>query len=324
MLIFWTGEQMTDKPRATPFDALHKSLVLETTSYFGRGESEHEIDRGVSRADVWFEPSKDLAARDKCPEAFVLWREIAKGRCLIECFSTTPNLCRMTDVVTRLLCKERSLRLDPDSFAPVSLFVFSPGHPTGALAEWGGRPHTQSPWPNTGVHRLCVPDALSVTVLTLSRLPRTRATLLFRLLGRGEVQRLALLELAELHESWTVNIKDILIRRNVMVTSPHIEHTEADREFADNLEAVAQKFVDDIRREGQQIGKAEGKAEGRLSLLSHQLQLRLQRPLTDAELDVVRQLNVESDPALLAEKVLVLSRDELESWLAQDGEADEA
>ena len=303
---------MSNVPKPPPFDSIHKALVVETTSHFGHGESEHEIERGTSRVDVWFEPARDGPDDSPLPEALTLWRALAQGRCLIECFSTTPSLTRMTDVVTKLLCKERALRKKVDAIETVSLFVLSPGKPRRALAQWGARPHTESPWPKVGVHRLAMPDVLEVTVLVLSELPQTRQTLLFRLLGRGEVQRLALLELAELKEPWTVNIKDILIQRQIMTSMPNTEPTEVDLELARNMKAVAQQFVDDLKSEG----KIEGKLEARLSILARQLQLRLQRPLHETERATLERLVGEIDQEELADKVILLSPQELEAWLA--------
>ena len=87
-----------------------------------------------------------------------------------------------------------------------------------ALEAWGARPHTQADWPEAGVWRLA--SHIPIFVLVCRDLPETPQTLLFRLMGARNTLRRALLELKACDEPWTLQYKDLLVRRHVMVAKP--------------------------------------------------------------------------------------------------------
>jgi len=291
---------------ATPVrhDGFHKAMVLKATAPFGRGEEEHPIERGAYFADIWFEPTKPPAT---IPPHLGFWSEIARTPALVESCRSTPPPVRMTDIVARTLNKEHALRHHRDKVAAVRTWVITHGRPLSALEAWGARPHTEPDWPEQGIWRLAT--LVPIFVIVCRELPETPQTLLLRLMGARNTLRRALNELKACDEPWTHPYKDLLVRRHVMVAQPHYPRTKDDDDFLQQFADVADQFVTNLRQEGRQ--------EGRQDLLRRLFGLRLQRPLTDAEADLLRQREDELGTDPLNELVLTATAEEIEAWLAQ-------
>jgi len=303
---------MTHPP--VSFDPFHKSVVVAATEGLGRSETQHAIERGVYFADVWFEPAPPPVTPR--PE-LGFWNVMAETAALIELFRCTPGPIHLTDIVAKTLTKERSLRHRPDRLAAMRTWVITPGRPRAALAGWGAQGHTSKGWPSRGLYRLAC--TVPTFVVVCRELPIAPDTLVLRLLGRGETLHTALLELAALNAPWTVTFKELLIERHIMVAQPQYPRDGHDQDFVQQFATVAKQFVHDLREEGREEGRDEGREEGReegaLRPLARLLQLRLGRPLADAERDALKARLHTHDPEALTERIFTEAPDPLLAWL---------
>jgi len=93
-----------------------------------------------------------------------------------------------------------------------------------------------------------------------------------------------------------------------MVAQPNDPRSEDDDDFLLQFAEIADRFVTNIRQDGRQEGWKDG--------LRRLFGLRLQRPLTEAEVEVLHRRVAELGPDLLDELVLNSTAEELEAWLA--------
>ena len=93
-----------------------------------------------------------------------------------------------------------------------------------------------------------------------------------------------------------------------------------DKDTLERLTAVADKFMQDLYKraneDGEERGEKRGERRASLTLLARQAQLRLGHPLTVAQRAVLEAHIKREPPDALADKLLLLTPEELVEWLS--------
>ncbi|HSN98273.1 MAG TPA: DUF4351 domain-containing protein, partial [Candidatus Nanopelagicales bacterium] len=143
-------------------------------------------------------------------------------------------------------------------------------------------------------------SGLVMRVVVVAELPRTRETLLLRLLGAGRVLREALAELTALPaDAWEKStVTPLLVHFRLESSEPPTnEEDDVSAEIRAWFEQYQQKLRSEARDEGIKEGIKEGRHEGERSLLLRQLRARF------GEL-----------PAAVVARVEAAGVDEIERW----------
>jgi len=235
-------------------------------------DTEVEVLSATQRIDVYAVPDPARAVeRGKMG----LLGEISLAPTLFEPFRGTPNLAR----IRRVLCKqltwhheiERRARIaedgapapaDDDDAPPLVPFpwlvVISLGRPRTALDAYG----FQQVGP--GVYEAV--KGLQMRVVVLAELPRTRHTLLLRLLGAGRLLIEALADLAALPaDAWERSIvMPLLVHFRLASDGKPATNVEEDDVSAEILDWLAE-FQQNERRQ-RAVERKEGRDEGRAEI----------------------------------------------------------
>lgn len=233
---------------------------------------------GVGRIDTAVEAQVDAQQIDVVvtPEPGIDWEaaferigwvaRMAERPAIIEPYSTTVGLEDVRDCIRRQLTlhhmRKKAAEKQPDaaSASPLEvprLWLLSAGDARAATEAFGLT--GQAGWPAgfrfaTPGHELCV--------VVLSELPKTRATLSLRLLGRGPTLADAVQETRQLPETDPLRrpLDEVLAQRRFAALDSTDDEDLAEAEM---LQQEWQKFKDQIREEGREDGRKEGRKEGR-------------------------------------------------------------
>jgi hypothetical protein len=249
-------------------DQLSKNILRDALSLASTSETEVEVLAATQRIDVYAVPDPARAAERR---RMGLLGKLSEEPALFEPFRNTPSLTRVRACLRKQLTwhseLERRARAaagqvdeddDTDPPAPVPfpwLVVISPGRPETALAGYG----CQGILP--GVYE-AVPSLL-LRVVVLAELPRTRDTLLLRLLGPPPMLHDALEDLQALPaDSWERSATSpILVHFRLLGDTPEEEGLSAEiRAWYEEYQREQQK------READREARGEAKGEARALL----------------------------------------------------------
>jgi hypothetical protein len=296
-------------PRYNASDQLHKNILRVALSCASTTtETEVEVLAASQKVDVYTVPDPARAAERK---KMGLLGELTVEPSLIEPFSGTPGL----RPIRRVICKqltwhhelERRVQVEaaaqaaaraagenePAAEAPQVipfpwLLVISQGRPATVLEVYGCKQIRD------GVYE-AVPG-LRMRIVVLAELPRTRETLLLRLLGSGRVLKDALADLWALPaDAWEKSIATPLL----------VEFRLGQVEQATNEEDAVGAAIWMGVEEYEQKLRAEGRGEGRTETRAGDV-LTVLRARGIAVPDAVRE-------RILAQK----DPEQLERWLAK-------
>jgi flagellar biosynthesis/type III secretory pathway protein FliH len=154
-------------------------------------------------------------------------------------------------------------------------------------------------------------------LVVVSELPKTRSTLLLRLLGAGRTFRDALQELERLPaDAWEVRTSlPLLIRYQLEIKSLPVTERTAEEEAIMAAHELYEKWERERVERGKALGLEEGLAQG-LALLVAQFEHRLGRKISSAERQRIRERLDTLGPERLGRVVLDLGAEELADWLA--------
>ena len=184
-----------------------KSVICDVLRPFSRStEPQKEVVGELQAIDVCIIPNLDQVA-DRSPLG--LLGELTTDLCLVEPYRNTPNVEEFRICIRKQYNWYRYLQLHPSQVLGETaqgdaaqlvpfpqLVIISPGKPEGGLEGYACR-NNQS-----GVYS-AVATASALTVVVVSELPRTRETLLLRMLGKDPVQLEAFADYRALPEdSW--------------------------------------------------------------------------------------------------------------------------
>ncbi len=262
----------------TRFDQFAKRVLAACLSEAGTVDTEHEVSSELQSVDVWFIPSLEQAGGRRVKAQSVLGA-MARHPALIEVFRSTPGV----DDVLRCVGKQQAAhaeltRSDSRARLPM-LWIVSAGHPRTALRRLGFRSLRRS---GPGVFE--APPGFGLRVVVLSALPRTRRTLLLRLLGAGRTFLGALQELRVLPtDAWEVRVaRPWLVRYQLEIKTLDRADRTAEEEAIMGAQDLYEQWEREILQRGKALGLDEGKAlglteglkEGKRELLLHVLTAR--------------------------------------------------
>jgi hypothetical protein len=290
-------------------DQLAKNLLRDALSRACTAETEVEVLAATQKIDVYAVPDPGRAAERA---RLGLLGELSAEPSLFEPFHDTPTLRNLRRCVNkqhtwhhelerraRAVAAAGSVSADGGG-APASsevpfpaLVVISPGRPETVLDAYGCKPV------RAGVYHAVW--GLALRVVVLSELPRTRDTLLLRLLGKGRMLGEALAELAALPDgTWERSLATPLLVHFKLWRNEHATNEEDDVNTAEIrawFEDYERKMRSEYREQGLEEGRAEGRAEGERRLLLRQLRARF------GEL-----------PAAVVERIEAAGTADLERW----------
>ncbi|WP_437998715.1 hypothetical protein WMF26_00685 [Sorangium sp. So ce185] len=278
-------------------DQFAKSMLRDGLSLVSAAETEVEVLAATQKIDVYSVPDP---ARDAERARMGLLGELAAEPSLFEPFHGTPSLRQVRRCLRKQLTWHHELErrartaasaVAPDEDADASpqppvafpaLVVISPGRPETVLDAYRCEPA------QPGVYH-AVPG-LVTRVVVLAELPRTRATLMLRLLGSGRVLRDALADLAALpDDAWEKSIATPLLIHFRLGT----EEPASDKE--DEVSAEIRAWVEEYERKLRAEARAEARAEEAARAVLTALRVR-----GIAVPDVARErILVEKDPETL-------------------------
>ncbi|WP_437886355.1 hypothetical protein [Sorangium sp. So ce307] len=299
------------------FDAFGKNVPREPLTRACDADTEVEDTAASQTMDVWYVPDP---ARAALRAELGLLGELAAEPCQFELFHDTPGPGELRGCVRKQLHWHQELERRAAAEVPYQrLCILSSGRPATVLDAFGFQPDPARP----GIYRTA--PGWRVDVVVISELPRTRETLLLRLLGAGAVLRDAIRELAALpDDAWERSIALPWLARLCFELPPHAstraaldpEEEEIVTEVQQWFEQLKQSLRDEARKEALHEGIKEGIKEGQIGTRERQLEKRLGRPLADAERSVLAERFDRLGPDRLDDVLLELPADALAAWLA--------
>jgi len=241
------------------FDQLVKQLARGGFSAGGHVETDAEASPDAQRIDLWFMPDSARAPRALAPLG--LLGRMGRTACTLEAFHRTPVGDLVADCIARhrFFCRELHRR-KPRPPMPTQ-WILCAGRPSTALTglDLHRAPRSRGIYDAARLWR--------TRLVVVCELPRTRDTLLVRLMGAGKTLAQAIADLRALPpEAPEYRLAlPILIRLRIEIPADPAKQTKSDREFLMTTQEV-DKYLADIeeraRTEGQKKGLAEGQKKG--------------------------------------------------------------
>ena len=310
-----TGFARWPRVTRTPFDQFAKALVIARESPFGDIVSEQEIDGDALYADLAITP--DRARLPRRPRDAL--DRMARIASLWEFYHQAPSFEGLLGCVHKLLgwqharatkARAAGLRAPPRAV----LWVVSAGLPRAVLRL--ERFTRMKGWPR-GFY--AGPLAGCVRLVVVSELPRTRATLLLRLMGAGRTLRDAIDDLSALPREAPERILALPHLERLRIAPPATEESLVNRkQFLKATEQLHLQYVDTIRQEGITQGIERGITQGierGIAPLASLFSRRLGRGLTTDEHRTLAARLDTLGPARLGDVVLDLDAPALDAWL---------
>jgi len=295
-----------------PHDWFAKGILQGALEGVREVHIEEQVTPEVLSLDAWIDPIPGVPDDDRG-----LLGRITAVRCGVEPFQPNVTLDDVDVAMLRVTLLQQKLKGEAakeaggrSTSAPrPRLCIVSPERCRSVLDEWlcvGD----ESLGPGCYCSRVPTRGPL---IIVVEALPRTRATLLLRLMGHGRVLQEAILHLRALPaDAWERTCIDPLLdvvspdiaRRGIVVPALEGDPMIIDYKILKAEWEVKRKLIVE-----------EGRKEGRSPLL-FQFEHRLSRPLTDAERAAVSARLDVVGPRRLGEVVLTLPADALAAWLA--------
>jgi len=294
----------------TAYDAFGKGLLVSLLEAFGETRTEEEVANEPQRIDVWFSPAEKQA---ELQYLGLLGRMLAR-RCMIEPFHDPPSTDEIRECIHKQVAWERSLsrRGQQKSVPAPLLWIVSAGNPKKAVAQLGFE--QAAGWP-MGVQTL--ERGWRAYLVVVSCLPRTRETLILRLLGAGQVLREAIRELRALPAGAVERkcIEPVLVRTGVAILCGAEKRSQTEEAFLMETRDLVDKYLNDIR---EQERKA---AQEKIQAAERQIQTERRAALTAEQRakagTLLRQMEKRFGliPPRVHERVGQASVEQLDDWL---------
>ena len=247
-----------------PFDRYGKEAISAVLERGGRVRTQVKTQMEPQYADLRFVPNP---AKVSALEPFGWLTTMVTGDTLMEFFHQPPSANAIRECMCKqLVARQKSHAAGAGTSAAssartkseVALWILSAGRPAQGLRALGFVRDRR--WPR-GVYRL--ERAFHVQLMVVSELPRTRATLLLRLVGAGTTLRTAFTDFFALpEESPERGALQPTVVRLVSELNEIREHTSAEeQELIMDVVAKYEAWREDLiatgRAEGEKVGRAE-------------------------------------------------------------------
>jgi len=273
-------------------DKFAKDYLEELLKDYGEVKASEKISGEIKEIDVLFTPAKQQTSK---LQILGLLGRLAEYPAIIEPYRNPVSTDEICDCILKLLEVKALLRREAkankiklqESEIP-KLWILTPTISEIRLSSFGT---VQKQGWLSGVHFLA--DALRTAIVAIHQLPQTPETLWLRLLGRGNVQSQAILELQALpldHPYQKATLELVYNLRENLKLNQELEAD--DRELIMRLEPLYQRNREQAKEEGRQEGRQEGEKDLILRLLNRRV----------GEID-----------ALLIERITGLSIEQLEN-----------
>ena len=279
-----------------PFDRYGKEAISTVLERGGRVRTQVKTQMEPQYADLRFLPNPT-----KLPalEPFGWLARMATTDTLMEFFHQPPSAEAIRECMCKQLVARQKSKSTGRAKSEVALWILSAGRPTLALRALGFVRDRR--W-SRGVYRL--EREFHVHLMVVNELPRTRATLLLRLLGAGTTLRSAFADFFALpDQSPERGALQPAVVQLVSELNEIREHTSAEeQELIMDVVAKYEAWKEDLiaqgkkrgRAEGEKRGRAEGEKLGRAEALRQQLQAKFpkasKRALAPLETATPKQL----------------------------------
>ncbi|MGF2039405.1 MAG: DUF4351 domain-containing protein [Nostoc sp. CmiVER01] len=290
-------------------DKFAKDYLEELLKDYGEVKASEKVSGEIKEIDVLFTPTKQQSSNI---QILGMLGRFAEQRAIIELYRNPASTDEICDCILKLLEIKALLRREAkanktklqDLEIP-KLWVFTPTISETRLSSFGTI--QKAGW-LSGVHFL--PDALRTAIVAIHQLPQTPETLWLRLLGRGNVQSQAIIELQALpldHPYQKATLELVYNLRENLIVNQELEAD--DRELIMRLEPLYQR--------NREQAVQEGNKQGEQRLVIRQLNRRIGE--IDASLiERVQGLSIEQLENL-GEALLDFSNvADLETWLNQE------
>lgn len=287
-----------------PHDQFAKDYLEELLKPLGEVQAPRRVAGEVREIDVWFVPKPQPTL---LPSVLGLLGRLASRPCLLEPFRNTPTpsqirscLSKLFDVYAEL---ERQAKREKTSVQEANLPWLWILSPTASVPLLDGFRATldEDNWLR-GVYFLG--DSFKTGIVAIHQLPRTYETLWLRILGKGTVQKQAIIELAALPEGNALRasvLESLASLRLSLVSSENVD--EEDREIFMNLSPAYLQWRQETLQEGMQAERRatlENLLLVRFGSLDDSLSAIIPQLLELPPEDFTRELLQSSREALLA------------------------
>lgn len=314
------------------FDRLSKDILRNALRPSGTVATELEVPAADAQAvDTWFEPSPQHQTERRRMGAL---GRMAEGPTMFEPFRDTPGLDDMRACLRKQLMLDHGRVLEARKHGQPRppfprLWLVATGRPEGVLA--GYRLTSMGGWPS-GFYEGGPAEARGVVVLR--ELPRTRETLLLRLMATGAVLEAAVEELKQLPlGAWErqVALPALVAARIEMAQNPS---DEREQEYLTMTESLYEQWEAATREQGRQEAqrsyeqreaatREQGRQEGQVQEAQRAVALLYQARFGPMPQALRNALEAMSDTATL-ERWLVLTGTRPEAEIAATLQADRA
>ncbi len=304
------------------FDRFGKQLLKDSLSEIGEAKTELEVVPDAKRVDVWFCPREGC---EKERQALGLLGEMTRGPCVIEAYHKAVGQRAFDSCLLKHLAvgdQRRRAKL-----TPATMWIVSAGFPVQLL---GSLPWRHGGRLGSGTYEYL--GLRGIGLVASSRLPRTRYTLLLRLLGAGKTLRSALEDLKELPKDaperrfleqamtqsrFAMNAvgAEALTQEELIMWKGQKEYEAYEKARQETIRQAVEQGLQQGLAQGLQQGVAQGLQQGVAQTLERLMSRRLGRPLESREQGLLRERIALQQSDAIADMLVSASVEELEAWL---------
>lgn len=294
------------------FDQLAKQYLEEFLEPLGTVQRSLEVPGEPKFVDVWFTPAPEI---DQSAPKLGLLNRIVTTPCLLEPFRNAPTRQEIRSCLLKLLWVQEDQRRKIEQSGGTQtkndlpkLWILAATTTSSVVAEFGGqfRPHWEP-----GVY--FAPEAFKTAIIAIDELPLTPETLWLRILGRGDTQQQAIVELLAMpiDDPQRARVLQLLVNWRVTLELPGSIDKEEQL-----LMALSQAYLEwekQTEARGIQLG-AEQEAR---SLVLRQLTRRVGE-LPESMRSQITAMSLTQLETLGEALLDFASLSDLETWLAQE------
>ncbi|WP_394823381.1 hypothetical protein [Pendulispora albinea] len=274
-------------------------------------QTEVEVAAEVQAIDAWIEPDP---SRSALRAQAGLLGAMADVPCLFEPYHDTPGVAAIRDCLQKQLALHARQRRESRREQTVQpsfplLWVVSTGRPEAVLSGYELRALVG--WP-TGCYTAA--PALGLQLIVVRELPRTRETLLVRLMGAGDVLRHAIADLRVLPvDAWEREVALPALTVFRLTPMDPEDQTSIEREVAMDV----MKLFNEMRKRDVESARIDASGDEhaiRLDELARLFAKKLGRALAEEELATLRERLDQFGWSYIEDAILELDRAALGKW----------